>query len=92
MTKKQTPSTPTIHLDKPAEYRIQIQGRLDPSWSANFGGLSMSFETIPNGPTLTILRGIIVDQSALFGILNSLRNYGLPLLKVECLTFFASQS
>ena len=75
-----------INLHQPVEYLIELQGRLNPKWSASFDGMTMTIQTALGGFTITALRGIIADQSALHGILNHIRDLGLPLLKVECLT------
>jgi hypothetical protein len=69
-------------LSMPARYRIRVQGRLGPEWSAWFGGLAISWQE----PDQTILVGPVVDQAALHGILNSIRDQGLPLLEVLRLT------
>ena len=59
-------------------YEIRIQGRLDDRWSAWFDGLDLC--RTDNGTT--VLRGAITDQAALHGLLNKLRDIGLPLLSV----------
>lgn len=61
----------------PRSYRILIGGRLDQSWSTWFDNLH-----IQPSATETSLEGQINDQAALFGILNKIRNLGLPLLAV----------
>jgi hypothetical protein len=66
-------------LSMPARYRIRVQGRLGPEWSAWFGGLSLSWQE----PGQTVLVGQVVDQAALYGLLDSLRDLGLPLLEVR---------
>ena len=65
-------------LSMPARYRIRVQGRLGPEWSAWFGGLSLSWQE----PDQTVLIGQVVDQSALHGLLNAIRDMGLPLVEV----------
>jgi len=65
-------------LSMPARYRIRVQGRLGPEWSAWFGGLSLSWQE----PDQTVLVGQVLDQSALHGLLNTIRDLGLPLLEV----------
>jgi hypothetical protein len=85
-------TTPKIHpfepptLDRPARYRIEIHGQLDESWSANFGGMAISTQKVPGDGTITTLVGTVTDQSTLHGILNSIRDLGLSLLKVEYLS------
>lgn len=75
-----------ITLYQPVEYLIELQGRLDTKWSASFGGMAMTTQLALAGFTITALQGIVVDQSALHGILNCIRDLGVPLLKVECLS------
>jgi len=61
-------------------YQIKVKGILDPQWSAYFGEL----EITTNGGNTT-MRGPVVDQAALHGILMRIRDLGLPLLLAECL-------
>jgi hypothetical protein len=75
-----------ISLHQPVEYLIELQGRLDSKWSASFDGMMMTTQPTSGGFRITILRGMVADQSALHGILNHIRDLGLPLLKVECLS------
>jgi hypothetical protein len=60
-------------------YEIRLQGRLDDRWAAWFDGLTI--ESLPNG--ITVLRGHIVDQAALHGVLARLRDLGIPLISVQ---------
>ena len=86
MTTSKTNPFPSLTLDQPALYQIEIQGLLDATWSANFAGMMISTLAIRELSNITILRGVVVDQATLHGILNSIRDFGLPLLKVECLS------
>ena len=65
--------------DEVAFYEIRVQGMLDESWSEWLGGLDV--RPLASGETL--LSGHIRDQSALHGLLNKIRDLGLPLLGVE---------
>ena len=65
--------------DQPGWYEISIQGRLDDRWSAVLDG--MTCESDPAG--VTVLRGRVVDQAALHGVLARLRDLGLPLVAVR---------
>ena len=60
-------------------YEIRFMGHLDRSRATVFEGLQMAQE--PNGET--VLTGPIVDQAALHGILNRIRDLGLPLILVR---------
>lgn len=74
-----------LKLETPAVYRICVQGRLDHNWSDRLGGMAIrSSSSLESAPT-TILEGHLADQAALSGVLNTLYDLHLPLLKVECL-------
>ncbi|WP_426572376.1 hypothetical protein [Aquihabitans sp. McL0605] len=59
-------------------YEIRLQGRLHPRWSDRFDGLAVSAQA--DGTTL--IRGEVVDQAALHGLLRRVADLGLPLLSV----------
>lgn len=65
------------------QVEIRVKGCLDNHWSEWFECLTISY-TEHNE---TILTGPIIDQSALYGILNRLRDLGLPLVSVNQITF-----
>jgi hypothetical protein len=60
------------------QYNIHIKETVDPSWSEWFDGLSIT--TLPNNES--VLSGSIIDQAALHGVLNKIRDLGLTLLAV----------
>ena len=62
-------------------YEIRLKGHLDTRWAAWFDGLSLSRES----DGTTILQGPIPDQAALHGLLQKVRDTGLPLVSVICL-------
>jgi hypothetical protein len=64
--------------DGPPRYEIRLQGRLDPRWAAWFDGLTLT--TADDGTTA--LHGPVADQAALHGLLQKVRDLGLPLLSV----------
>jgi len=66
-------------LSHPIVYQIRIQGHLGAHWSDWFAGLTIT--TLDNGDTL--LTGPVVDQAALYGVLRSVRDVGLPLVSVN---------
>jgi hypothetical protein len=71
-------SNGTNRSAKSGNYEIRLQGHLDARWSAWFDGFTVSNES--DGTTL--LRGEVVDQSALHGLLRNLADLGLPLLSL----------
>ena len=60
-------------------YEIRVQGRLDQRWSTWFNGLTISYE----GDDITVLRGLLIDEAALHGVLIKVRDLALPLLAVS---------
>ncbi len=61
----------------PGRYVVRVQGRLDPRWATWFDGFTLA----PDDDGTTVLVGD-VDQPALHGLLQALRDLGLPLLSV----------
>lgn len=62
----------------PAWYEIRVDGVLDGSWAAWFGGLQIRSED-----SQTIICGLIPDQPALHGLLAKIRDLGLCLVSVR---------
>jgi hypothetical protein len=65
--------------DSPGRYEIRLKGHLDSRWAAWFDGLTLSCESDGN----TLIEGPVVDQAALHGLLQRVRDTGLPLISVE---------
>jgi hypothetical protein len=68
----------TAGHDPVPEYEIRVAGQLASRWSAWFDGLSIASD--PGGTT--VIRGPIVDQAALHGLLQKLRDVGIPLISL----------
>jgi hypothetical protein len=66
-------------MDEPACYKIRVKGHLSEQWSDWFDGLTL--ENLPGGQTE--LSGRLPDQSALYGVLNTIRDMGLTLVSVN---------
>ena len=71
--------TSTEAQDEAGLTEIRIKGHLTDQWAAWFEGLSITLED--NG--VTLLRGLVVDQAALYGLLRKVRDLGMPLLAVN---------
>jgi hypothetical protein len=69
-------------------YEIRVQGHLDQHWSAWFEGLAITYEA----DGTTVLRGPLVDEAALHGVLNKVADLALPLLAVNRLADSAAES
>jgi hypothetical protein len=59
-------------------YQIRVKGHLDARWAGWLGGLSLTND----GDGTTVIRGPVVDQAALHGLLQKLRDMGVPLVSV----------
>jgi hypothetical protein len=70
----------------PATYQIRVKGKVKASWSERLEGMTISLAAPGNGPFVTTLEGELPDQAALAGVLNTLYELHLPVLRVECLS------
>ena len=75
---------PSASMFEPATYRICILGMLDKNWSAYCAGMKIEHDIVLNQYPVTILTGVLVDQAALIGVINTLYDSSCPLLSVEC--------
>lgn len=62
-------------------YTIRVRGHLDTQWSESLGGMTITHEA--NGDSE--LEGRILDQAALHGVLNKLRDLRIWIVSVQCL-------
>lgn len=76
----------SIDTDPPT-YQICIQGHLDERWLSRFEGLTLNYH--PTGETT--ISGTL-DQAALHGVLNRIRDLGLELISVERYTTPTAES
>ena len=67
---------------QPDVYCIRVHGILGEHWSDYLGGMHISVHR-QHEPPETILRGPIVDQAALMGVLTALYDLGFELVSVE---------
>lgn len=62
----------------PGTYAIRVQGRLDARWAGLLDGCTLRHDR----DGTTVLTREVLDQAALHGVLQVLRDLGLPLLSV----------
>ena len=72
-----------IEFAGPATYRIVVQGALSEQWSDRLAGLKITCTSRGDAAPHTCLSGPIRDQAELAGVLDSLYDLHLPILKVE---------
>lgn len=68
----------TKSANEAGRYEIRIKGHLDSRWAAWFDGLNLT----NSGDGTTVIHGLVADQSALHGLLQKVRDVGLPLISV----------
>lgn len=71
----------TLPATQPPEgdwYEIRLQAVLEQRWVAWFDGMNLT----ANEDGSTTLRGPLIDQAALHGVLQRLRDLGIPLIAV----------
>ena len=66
-----------INISSPVNVSIEVKGSLDKTLSDLLGGLN-----IRNKSSVSYVEGIVADQAALVGILNTLFNMRFPIIKV----------
>jgi hypothetical protein len=64
--------------NKPAFYRIKVQGQVDSQWTDWFEDMTISYEEDGN----TLISGQVADQAALHGLLKKIRDLGMTLIYV----------
>ena len=72
----------TLKIDSPAIYQIEVQGKVDISWSDNLAGMIITSERYGDDVVTTLI-GRLSDQAALACLLQSLYEMKLPILSVE---------
>ena len=60
------------------QYEIVVEGHLGARWAAWFDGFAVTSEA----DGTTVLRGSVADQAALHGLLQRLRDIGIPLISL----------
>lgn len=71
----------TTTADQPGEtgwYEIRLAGHLAARRAASFDGMALTREL----DGTTAIRGLVIDQAALHGLLHRIRDLGLPLVSV----------
>ncbi len=66
-------------------YLIRVQGELDESWLDFADDISIVVSAPTDQPCISTLCAHNADQATVLGILNSLNQFGYPLLYLELL-------
>lgn len=69
-------------MNDQATYEILVMGTLSERWAEWFQGMTIRHDH-QNGASVTLVCGLVPDQSSLLGMLQTLINLGLPILLVK---------
>jgi hypothetical protein len=72
---------PERDIDSLPFYEIRLPGRLDKDWSDWLDGMSITYEG-----DVTVLRGQVIDQAALRGILSKIWDLNRAVIAVRRIT------
>lgn len=64
-------------------YSIAVRGRLGEEWCDRLGGMTITVFVTEGGESLTTLVGVLLDQAALSGVLDTLYGLHLPVISVQ---------
>jgi hypothetical protein len=78
-------TTPAPPPRRPGTYDIRVRGHLDQHWATELGVAELVHET----DGTTVLRGVSHDQAVLHGLLQRIRDLGVPLI---CVIFVPAQT
>ena len=73
---------PPTDFSEPVYYEFRVRGRLSQTGAGWFEGMSLSVDE-DTTPPQTIIGGYVLDQSALHGLINRIRDLGLTLVSVQ---------
>src|SRR5260370_40377928 len=65
------------------QYEIRLKGHLEARWGAWFDGLSLTQES----DGTTVIRGSVIDQAGLHGLLSKVSDLGLPFIALAQLNY-----
>ena len=72
-----------INFQKPAVYKIIVQGEIEKDWSGKLQGLQITIERSQGKRPASILVGQIKDQAALSGIMQTLYEMQMTIISVQ---------
>ena len=72
-----------IKFNKPANYKIAVQGILTETFLQSFEGLKILTEKDDKNSYYTKINVRIKDQAELSGIISALYDWGFPILLIE---------
>lgn len=72
-----------LKFQGPANYRISIEGDIPEGWLSKFGNMELKKTYSKVGKCRSTLKGVILDQAQLMGILQSIYDLHLSVIEVK---------
>ncbi len=69
-------------FSRPAYYEFRVHGRLSRQSAPWFEGMEIAVDEAVT-PVQSIIRGYMIDQAALYGLISRIRDLGLTLISVK---------
>jgi hypothetical protein len=82
----------TDSASDPHEYELVVRGHLDQRWADSLPGLQFTRGLDPDGEPVTVLRGPVVDESELHGLMARIRDRGVTLISMRQMPEGADQA
>ena len=67
----------------PTRYEFRVKGELDRRWLSRFEGMTIEYDVAADGGPVTVMSGLVADQSALHGTLAIIRDIGIPIVSIK---------
>ena len=73
----------SLSLNSQSRYEIQVYGQVDDSWLDLFGEARVHSHILADHSQVTTLSDLIMDQSALVGLIRRLHGLGVVLISIR---------
>ena len=77
-TTQRTTAVPLVDPRLATRYEVRVEGHLQQRWSAWLDGFALA----PESDGITVISGQVEDQAALHGLLQKLRDIGIPMISL----------
>lgn len=78
--------TELISFSAPAEYQITVKGNIPTLWEGRLSGMTITKQENEQNVEISMLKGILKDQSALSGVLKILFSLHLPIVSINLIS------
>lgn len=72
-----------LGLNQPARYQIEVIGHVDNKRATWFSEVKITNSYLEDGTPITVMKGEVLDQAMLHGLIEKIRDLGLPLHSIN---------